>query len=1302
MSDIFISYSSKDREKARKIAKALEAQGWSVWWDRKIPPGKSFDKVIEEELDASKCVVVLWSKASVASDWVKTEAAEGKQRGMLFPVLIDAVAANVPLEFKRLQAVDLVTWEKDKPHPEFTNLLKAISEVLGPPPVPIPGIPKPVKKPGVKAEPSRKETERRQATVLFAEIFGYNEMLEKWGAEEAASIMNHCFEMVGIIVEKYGGTIDKIMGCNLTAFFGLPTAIENAPRKAVNTAIEMRTQLYQLNREKKLQIPLDIHVGIDTGMVIAGEIGTGTGTGTDEKRDYTVMGDTVTLASQLKELSGKGQIYIGPLTYRYTKNEFDYKELKPVTLEGKTKPVSVFELLSTKEKMYRPGLGFDRMIDSEMVGREKELDKLKLHVLKVINGEGSIVSVIGEAGIGKSRLIDELKKIEEIKRITLLEGRGLSIGKNLGYHPIIDMLKSWAKIKEEDSESDSLSRLETAISNIYPGPDHEGAAGVFPFVATLMGMKLTGKHAERVRGIEGEALERLILKNMRDLMIKVAEHRPTVCILHDIHWADISSIELFESLFRLAENHGILFINVLRPDYQETGERVLETIRERYSGVHLEIKLEPLDEKECEILIRNLVKVTVTGLPPDILPAISKRAEGNPFFIEEVVRSFIDEGVVELRDGKFNVTEKVESVVIPETIQDVLMARIDRLDEATRTLLKEASVIGRYFFYKILAEVAKSIEHIDDRLEYLKGIQLIKERVRLEEIEYLFKHTMAQEVTYESILQKERKELHLDVASAIESVFSVRLHEFYGMLALHYSRGENLEKAEEYLIKAGEEALKAAASSEALHYYKEAMIFYLKKSGDAADPEKIAMLEKNIALALFNKGHYVEAVKHIDNVLKCWKERRPGNKYMEMLILIGSLLYILKHLYFPSKKAKKIPTKRDNEIINLNEKRAIPLAHMDTKRFFIESIKILKRLFKLDITKVENGISIFTEGSSIFSFTGISFKISKKILDYAKDLINKNDTKPVLSFKYTEIMHNYLSGNWRNQPEYDENIVDRKLSVGDVFHTGGYTFFSGFLKVEQGNFNDARVLADKLYEIGELYDNDQARGRRYLLNTRLLIRSRRLPDALKEVNTKISLQKIVGINFALCLSGLKPYIQILMKDIHGAEISLLQLKELISHEEHVVPFYICSFLMGQFLFDLYMLEDAVHSKKKSKISHCRTKAYHSGKAAVKNSMKYAADKTEAFKLMGVYNWLIGRQRKALSWWDKSIKIGEYLGARPEIARTYMEVGKRLLEQKSKFHQLNGIHAEEYLEKAQVLFKEMELDWDLEQLDKING
>jgi tetratricopeptide (TPR) repeat protein/pterin-4a-carbinolamine dehydratase len=1050
----------------------------------------------------------------------------------------------------------------------------------------------------------------------------------------------------------------------------------------------MRNNLYRFNRENHLEIPLDTHTGINTGMVIAGAIGT------DGKRDYSIMGDAVTLAAQLKDLSGKGEIYVGPLTYRYTKKKFDYKELKPVFLEGKTKPTGIFELLSTRERIYRPELGSE-WIYSDMVGREKELDRLRFHVLKVIHGEGSIVSVIGEAGIGKSRLIAELKRMEDFKKVMLFEGRALSIGKNLSYHPIIESLKSWVSIKEEDSKAELLSRLDAAIANIHP----RGVEEVLPFIATLMGIKLKGKHAQRVKGIEGEAMEKLILKNLGELMIKCAERRPLVYIVEDLHWADMSSIELLESLFRLAENQPILFIDVLRPNYRETGERLLETTRERYGKVHSEIYLEPLDEKQCEILIQNLVKVS--GLPTDIRADIANRAEGNPFFIEEVVRSFFDEGVVELREGNPRITEKIDAVKIPETIHDVLMARIDRLDETNRTLLKKAAVIGRHFFYKVLTEIDKTTENIEDKLEYLKVIQLIRERMRLEEIEYLFKHALVQEVAYESILLKKRKELHLNVAKAIESVFSDRLYEFYGMLALHYSKGENLEKAEEYLIKAGEEALKAAASNEALSYYREALRLYLKKTVSAVDPGKIAMLEKNIAIALFNKGHYAEAVEHFDNVFAYWGKKRPKNKFIVLLKLAVNLLGLIKNLYFPAKKPKKIPGKKDNEIINLGEKKAGALSALDSTRFFVESIESLNRLIKLDISKMENGVAIFTAGSALFSYTGISFNISRKILDYIKDYIDKKDIKYFLIYNHVELLHNFYTGSWPPEFQYDEKLIDRGLQVGESFYTDVYTLVSGLLKIEQGDFKCAHRLVEKLCEIGEIYRRELVTGRKYTLNTKLLLKSRKLNEALKEADEGISLLTKIGQNvYCLGVSGMKANIQILLKDIKGAKNSLVQAKALIDYEKKIVPSYRSSLLISQFLFDLYMLEENLSTNDKTKIIRFRKKARRSGKAAVKNSMKFAGDRTEAFKLTGVYYWLIGNQKKALEWWNKSLTVGEQLGARPELARTYMEVGKRLREQKSKHEQLNGIPAGEYLEKARVLFKEMELEWDLDQLDRI--
>ncbi len=1135
---------------------------------------------------------------------------------------------------------------------------------------------------------ARKESERRQATVMFASLSGYKEMLEALDPEEVVAVMNRCFTMFAEMAQKYGGVVDKTMGNCVTVLFGVPQAIENAPQKAINAAIEMRNQIQQFNRKNKLPISLDTQIGVNTGMVVAGNVGA------EQTKEYTVIGDTVELASDLMASCTNGQIYVGPLTYRYTRDEFDYRELKPITLKGLKTPVPVFELLSVREKIHRPWLGAERMIYSEMVGRDQELDKLKLHVLKVINGEGSIVSVIGEAGIGKSRLIAELRMIDDIKKVTLLEGRALSIGQNLSYHPIIDILKNWTNITEEDTEAEAMAKLEMAIGRVHP----EGVAEVFPFIATLMGMKLTGKPAERVRGIEGEAMEKLILKNLRELMAKGAERRPIVCVLNDLHWADMTSIELLKSLYRLSERTPILFINVMRPNYPETGDRILETIRERYPTIHAEMVLGPLNNEQCQNMIRNLLKAT--GIPENVSREIEMRAEGNPFFIEEVVRSLIDEGALVLQNGKFKVTGKITSVVIPETIQDVLMARIDRLDEETRQLLKNASVIGRYFFYKILNEVAKSIGKLDERLDYLKGVQLILESGRTEELEYLFKHVLAQEVTYESILLKKRKELHLQVAEAIESVFKERLHEFYGMLALHYNKGENLEKAEEYLTKAGEEALRAAASSEALNYYQKALKLYLEKFGDTVDTEKVAMLEKNIALAFFNKGLMAEAVEHFDRVFEYWGEKPKLNKITQAVEFIWTLFNILWYLYLPVKRNRKIPTPRENEVFKLLEKRGLALVAIDTTRMFFDSVGVMRRLNDFDINKTERGVEIFAGGGALFSLTGLSLNLAEKIINSAGKVLDKS-TLDKSTYHFYKAVHDFLIGNWNNTEPVKEELIDMYLSLGETNSAGGYLIWRALPDVEQGNFKPAEECVAKLVNIADTYGNDTAIGRQYILKTRLLMRKRELSLALKMADLGSQFIRSRKLNlYALWVFGIKPYIQVLLGDFQGARESIVLANQDAENEKVNLPLYLSGLLMSNFLLHLTELEEFVRFDDTRRMTTSRKLAYFHGRAAVKHAMKYAADRTEAFKLLGVYYWLINKQKKALKWWDKSIRTGEHLGARPELARTYMEVGKRLLEKKSKYRELNGISAEAYLEKARTLFQEMDLQWDLEELEKV--
>jgi predicted ATPase len=245
------------------------------------------------------------------------------------------------------------------------------------------------------------------------------------------------------------------------------------------------------------------------------------------------------------------------------------------------------------------------MIYSEMVGRDNELHKLELQVMKVINGQGSIVNIIGEAGIGKSRLVAELKKREMMKSMKVLEGRAISIGGNLSFYPITDLLEQWMGIRQDDDQVAALSKLQNALRNLFP----EEFGEVLPFIATLMGIPLLGKYAERVKGLEGEALEKLILKSLRDLLIRAAERTPLMIVVEDLHWADKSSLELLESLFRLAETQRILFVNLFRPGFQETGDRILKTVRERLPVNYLEMVLEPLDERMSEALIENMLTI---------------------------------------------------------------------------------------------------------------------------------------------------------------------------------------------------------------------------------------------------------------------------------------------------------------------------------------------------------------------------------------------------------------------------------------------------------------------------------------------------------------------------------------------------------------------------------------------------------------------------------------------------------------------------------------------------------------------
>jgi len=1129
------------------------------------------------------------------------------------------------------------------------------------------------------------QPERKHVTALFSDLTGYASMAEKLDPEQVKEVTGCVFTGVKQIVAKYEGFIERVMGDGVLAFFGVPRGHEDDPIRAIQAAREIHELVQSLSPQyqEKLGVPLAMHSGINTGLVVTADVDPDKGT-------HGVAGDSVNVASRLSSIANPGEILVGRDTRIRAQGVFAFEDLGFRKVKGKAEPIQVFKVLGAKSQ--GGVIRFDRQVSSEMVGRDKELDNLELQVLKAINGEGSVVNIIGEAGIGKSRLIAELKKCRLMKRVTLLEGRAMSIGKNLSFHPITDLLKQWAGIADADSQAAAFDKLEKAIKQVHPQETNE----ILPFVATLMGMKLEGKHAERVRGIEGEALEKLILKNVRELLIKGAQLRPIVVVMEDFHWADTSSIELLARLYRLAEDHRIAFINVFRAGYFETDDGKIARIGQRVPASYVEMEIRPLDNAYSETLIDNML--AVKGLPYSIKHQIMERAGGNPFFIEEVVRSLIDEGAVVRKNGGFEVTDKIQRVTIPPTINDVLMARMDCLEEPTRELVKIASVIGRSFFDRVIKDVADPIGDVDRRLAHLKDVQIIRSRTRMGELEHMFKHALAHEAAYQSTLLKQRRQLHLRVAESMERIFSDRLREFYGILAYHYGRAESFEKTEICLIKAGEEALKSSASNEALHYYQEALSIYRRLQGESVDPEKVAMLEKNIGLALFNRGHYAEAVEHFDKVLGYYWGDLPKDAFSTVFRLVRSFLTFFLALYFPSFWFKRLPTQQDIDAADLYHNKAEALVVIDPKRFFVESFFLHAKIVRFDFRKFKLGIAIFASASALFSWTGLSLNIARKILDYAKPRLALDNAKQCITYDLLDTIHRVLEGQWNEVTEYNEDLVDRILRIGEMWDATMHYYWHGLPKIYQGHFYAARLMVTKMSGIAEAYENDIYRLLKYLLNIHLLIECRHIDEATAEANRGLDfvLAKDWRLH-ALDMHTLKASIHLLAKETEEAGRSLDQ-ADRIRSEVQAVPSQLSEFYRSQFEYYICHLEDCLRAGHTEESSKYRRKAFKAGKMLIKTSQKAALYRTDSYRLMGVYKWLIHDQKGAFKWWHKAISEGERLGARPQLARTYAEMAIRFCSANSESSVPDVGRAKEHLKKAKEMFTDLGLHHDLEELN----
>lgn len=646
--------------------------------------------------------------------------------------------------------------------------------------------------------------ERKLVTIMFADISGFTALSERLDPEEVRSLMNECFDRLVPIIERYGGTVDKFIGDEIMALFGAPVAQENHAEQALLAALEMAGSLAELIDRQR--IDLQLHFGINTGPVVAG------GIGSQGRQEYSVMGDAVNLAARLEDVSETGQILVGPVTHRLTGLLFDFEPLPPVRVKGKAEPVAVFQLLGRKQSQVSArGITGLR---APLVGRDDEREQLRAALGRAIAGQGSIVTITGEPGLGKSRLVTEIWD-EFADGLTWAKGRALSYTGGMSYWMARDMARCFIGAGPNDSPAETAAALRQTAVGLF-GPR---LAEIYPFMSQVAETPLEPDMQIVVHELSPAALRGRLHWAFGEWVRALCARGPLGLIWEDLHWADRSSLELIETLLPLAAELPLVILLVYR---QTEGEIDVWRARALPTAVPVEaITLRRLSETAGAHLLGQLLNVE--AIPEASRRLILSKAEGNPFFLEEVLRSLVDAGRILIDGSRAVGAAPISQLDVPDTLQGVIAARIDHLSPEDKHTLQLASVVGRIFQQPVLSHLYRQ-EPASATPEPVLADLLHREMIRPRtETEFIFKHTLTHEVTYNSLLLARRKKLHAAAAEAIVALFPEQRDELAATLAYHYQRAGNRRLAADNLLLAGERAQRTYANAEAITYYRDAL-----------------------------------------------------------------------------------------------------------------------------------------------------------------------------------------------------------------------------------------------------------------------------------------------------------------------------------------------------------------------------------------------------------------------------------------------------------------------------------------------
>src|ERR1700722_558342 len=684
------------------------------------------------------------------------------------------------------------------------------------------------------------EGERKQVTVLFADIKGSMELLAERDPEEARKLLDPVLEHMMEAVHRYEGTVSSVMGDGIMALFGAPLAHEDHAVRACYAALRMQESIarYSDDVQRTHGVPIMVRVGVNSGEIVISAIGN------DLRMEYTVVGQTVHLASRMEQMARPGSVMTTANTHRLAEGYIAMKPLGPVPVKGLVDPVEIFEVTGGGSARTRLQAAAERGL-TQFVGRDVELQQLQRAQQLAGQGHGQVVAIVGQAGVGKSRLMHEFVNSGQTSGWLVLISNSTSYGHATPYLPIVDLLRGYFKVDAQEEIQSIREKVSGKILTLNPSLQD----AILP-VLDLLNV-LDDDHP--FRSLDPQQHRQSTYQAIIRLLLSENRVQPIIAIFEDLHWYDSLTLGLLQELVVRAQESRLLLVVSYRPEYRDEWKN-----RPNYRQQHLD----PLASENLAVLLRALL-----GSNPNLQilkDFLMQRASGNPFFVEEIVRALVDTGVIEGARSNYHLAKPFVSHEVPPTVQAVLAARIDALPAAEKRLLQEASVIGHDVLFALLHAISGLPEDelrglLDDvqSAEFLYATQLFPD------LQYTFTHSLTHDVTYNGVLLERRRDIHARIVEAIEKLYAGRLGEQIERLAHHAVRGDLKEKAVHYLRQCGAKAAARSALSDAKACFEQALDIVKTQAETRATQEQDIEIRLELRPVLRQLGEGRQMLEHL-------------------------------------------------------------------------------------------------------------------------------------------------------------------------------------------------------------------------------------------------------------------------------------------------------------------------------------------------------------------------------------------------------------------------------------------------------